>query len=170
MPAPKFHPLLSRPHTLMTKRALFILLSAAMACALKFTLKGPNEKTTWRHRQRVWVTWEYEKGENDRVSKVDFDLFVGQGEGELIENISFGVPLTERAAEWVVAKELPAGREYFVKVSSTQDKGFKVVSPRFGVNRKGGARGQASGTAEAVSKWLWSAGAVLVPAVQLLFW
>ena len=148
------------------KSVLYVLLLCKVLLAFRLTITSPNMGTCWRHKKAVWVKWETD-GVPENFDKIDIDLMVGPGSGQLIENISFGVPWEEGKAQWKVAKSLPAGSDYFVQISSPRDKSFKVRSNRFTVC-KGKMIGKQN-AANVIGSWSASA-ALVIAGFQLLFW
>ena len=110
----------------------------------KIQILKPVATDAWSQGASVWVMWDLKSVGDEGPDKIDLDLYVGPGEGALLENISFGVPVGELAAEWTVKRDLPPGNDYFVKVTSPEVKGFKAVSDRFMIARNS-TKGQGNG-------------------------
>ena len=118
---------------------------------------SPNMGDVWKIGNRVWVYWEV-KSVGDGPERIDLDLYRGPGDGALLENISFGVPIKESASEWQVKKELQPGSDYFIVISSAEKGGFRVVSKQFSIG-KHGTKGQgnyASSLTQTINNWLLS--------------
>lgn len=150
--------------------ALLLVLLIELSQAFKLTITSPTGNTVWRHKKEVWVHWKTEDGPPEHFGKIDVDLYVGPGDGVLIENISFGVPWTEKGAEWKVAKTLQPGSDYYILISTPQDKSFRVKSERFSVNGRGGLGKQNSATTQDNTGYAWTAMAILAAFAQFVFW
>jgi hypothetical protein len=112
---------------------LILCLGFVRAEGSKIEILKPKAGDIWKKGSSVWVMWK--EGEDGGPDKIDLDLYFGPGDGAIMENISFGVPMDTGSAEWTVKKDLPPGGDYFVKITSPTVKGFKVVSERFTIGR-----------------------------------
>jgi hypothetical protein len=120
-----------------THRVLFSLAFLSglvlLAQSVEVKLVAPTEGNTWHTGQTVNVSWEMvslksSKGED--ITQIDLDLFEDSGTN-LVANISFGVPVGLKSAEWVVGDQLETGNDYFVRVTSVEDPKFVMMGPRF---------------------------------------
>lgn len=148
---------------------LLLALSLTLVHSFRLTITSPNMGTSWRHKKAVWVKWQVDDTTTPSFDKIDIDLYVGPGSGQLIENISFGVPWQELKAEWRVAKSLPAGCDYFVQISTPSDRSFKVRSNRFAVCGGKVVGKQNAGNQERVGSWAASL-VLAVAGAHFLFW
>ncbi len=160
----------SRSWTHMLPPFLLLLLLARLTLAFKLIIINPTSNTVWRHKKHVWVHWKTEEGPPEKFHKIDIDLMVGPGEGEVIENISIGVPWSFYRAKWIVAKTLQPGCEYFVRITAPQDPSFRVKSERFGICGRKGINKQSSGSAPCASSTSYTAMAIAMALAQLIFW
>lgn len=128
---------------MMMTKLMVVLFSSVVVIGEtnKVQLLKPVATDVWSQGASVWVMWDLKSVGDEGPDKIDLDLYVGPGEGALMENISFGVPIGELAAEWVVKRNLPPGNDFFVKVTSPDVKGFKAVSDRFTIT-KNNTKGQ----------------------------
>lgn len=112
------------------------------ANALKIKLLEPNERTMWTTGADVEVFWKVDGGNDDKnIKTVDLDLMQGRSKRpQLVDNIAFGVDWRHGDAFWTVDKNLPDGDDYFVRITSPEDKDFIFESSFFTVKhgpRKG---------------------------------
>ena len=112
-----------------------LLFSLVLGELSKIQILKPLATDSWSQGASVWVMWDLKSVGDDGPDRIDLDLCAGPGDGVMLENISFGVPIGELAAEWTVKQNLPPGNDYFVKVSSPGTRGFKFVSERFTIAR-----------------------------------
>ena len=117
----------------------------------------PLAGDVWKMGKYVWVYWDI-KSIGNGPDRIDLDLYHGPGDGVLMENISFGVPIGESASEWVVKKGLQQGSDYFIVISSPKRRGFRIVSERFSIGKNGtwGQGNDAVATSQISSQWLFS--------------
>lgn len=146
-----------------------LMIITTLVDAFQLTIKSPHQSTVWRHKKTVWVFWSSSDGPPESFDSIDIDLMVGQGDGMLIQNISFGVPWSEKGAEWLVADSLQPGCDYFVQITSPKDKSFKVKSARFAITGKKGWKRQSSGSAWSIDSSWWAM-AIALSVAQLVFW
>lgn len=131
-------------------REIVILLATFLAAAscLEIKLISPISGNVWHTGQTVNVQWDSLGMAGSGIQQIDLDLVHGDPDN-VVENISFGVPVEGHTAEWIVPKRLAAGSDYMVRVTSADDGGFRVVGPKFSVVRNGtkgaGAKNPAAG-------------------------
>jgi len=113
--------------------ACIFMSSIAYGAILKFDT--PNDKTHWTTQSDVMVVWSVANLSSSSPKKIDIDLMLGPDDGVLIDNISFGVPVTLGGSEWIVDKHLSTRDDYFVRITSPEDPDFKITSPRFRIER-----------------------------------
>jgi hypothetical protein len=122
---------------------LTVLIAAlGFASALKIKLLEPNERSMWTTGADVEVFWKVDGGSDDKnIKTVDLDLMQGRSKRpQLVDNIAFGVDWHHGDAFWTVDKSLPDGDDYFVRITSPEDKDFIFESAFFTVkqgSRKG---------------------------------
>ena len=118
---------------------------------------SPRGGDIWKMGKYVWVYWDI-KSVGNGPDRIDLDLYHGPGDGILMENISFGVPIGESASEWIAKKSLQQGSDYFIVVTSPQKRGFRVVSERFSIGKNGtwGQGNDAIASSQVSSQWLLS--------------
>ena len=118
--------------------SLSLSLFAALCGAVELKLTAPVAGNTWATGQKVTVHWEVgdlKTSDGHALTQLDLDL-VRDGPDDVVDNISFGVPVELKSADWVVNKKLPEG-EYMVRITSVEDPKFRYVGPKFLVTRKG---------------------------------
>lgn len=138
-----------------------ILISLAVfvctAFGLEVKLISPIAGNYWHTGQTVTVQWDTRQVNTSLIHQIDLDLVQGNPDN-VVENISFGVPVDGHYAEWVVPKRLPAGSDYMVRVTSAEDAGFRMVGPKFSVGRNGtkgnGSKNPAAGRPKPVETYV----------------
>lgn len=161
---------------------LQLLIFAAFAWlseALNLKLLEPNERTMWTTGADVEVFWKIEGGtDGSSVKNIEFDLMQGRSKRpQLVDNIAFGVDLTHGDAFWTVKDNLPDGDDYFIRVTSPDDKTFAYESGYFTIkhapkgSKKGGKQKdtQAADANSAACKPSGAAAVLLAAAISLLF-
>ena len=153
---------------------LIAFLLSAFVQSVQIKLKSPSSDTTWSTRSTVLVLWDAEETDKNLkpIKSIDLDLMIGPGDGVLINNISFGVPLREGNAEWIVDPALSDRSDYFVRISSVDDPNLKINGPRFSIHRNMTAmakKNDASPRQNHPSFWTVSGGSILVVLITFLF-
>lgn len=140
--------------------AYFIAVCLSIVAGLKLSLLEPNERTMWTTGADVEVFWKIEEANEDHAIKtIDFDLMQGRSKRpELVDNIAFGVEWNHGDAFWTVNPKLPTGDDYFVRITSPDDKDFVHDSCYFTIKE-----GSGKGDKELKGKLLESASSIIAP-------
>lgn len=111
---------------------ILVLLLLGIVRAIELKLIAPIEGNKWFTGQTVTVSWEAKNMGN--LTQIDLDLVQGTPDN-LLNNISFGVPVDLHSSEWIVDKGLADGDDYMVRITSAQDPKFRILGPRFSIAR-----------------------------------
>ena len=147
-----------------------LLLCLCRCGDFKFKITAPkHEGTVWKTKQVVHVEWDWEGDLPEDLTRIDIDLMMGPGEGQLMENISFGVPVQERSARWIVAGRLHTSGDYFIKITAPELKSkWAVKSDRFAISGKRAiVQGQNSaGSMQSLGTWC----SIVIAGFLVMFW
>jgi hypothetical protein len=117
---------------------LILTLFVTLGSCVDLNLIAPVAGNTWATGQKVTVLWDVgslKTSDGHSLTQIDIDL-VQDSPDNVVSNISFGVPIELKSADWVVSKKLPAG-EYMVRITSVEDPKFRLVGPKFLITRNG---------------------------------
>jgi len=132
----------------MTTVLQFVVLAfLSLIAALKLELLEPNEKTMWYSGTEVEVFWKVQGGtEGKSLKNLEIDLMQGRSKRpELVNNIAFGVDSTHGDAFWTVDPKLSTGDDYFVRITSPDDREFVYESKYFTIKNAPHGRKNKSG-------------------------
>ncbi len=109
---------------------LGLLSLLGLAETMELKLISPVDGNKWYTGQTVTVTWEAK--DMGKLTQIDLDLVQGTPDN-LLDNISFGVPVDLHSAEWVVDKGLADGDDYMVRITSAEDPKLRILGPKFAI-------------------------------------
>lgn len=130
------------PLVTMLGRVLWpFILAGNLTVAIKINTNSPLSGDVWYIDQDVSVNWKYESltmdsGGDRKITQIDIDLVKGSPDN-VVDNISFGVPVSITHSDWSVKPNMETGDDYMIRFTSIEEPKFRFVGPKFSILNNG---------------------------------